>query len=226
MSVIFRNKLIASKISKSIVLFSLASWMILGYAARVSNINNQSALEDVGKGIVDPSLMYYTVGIHSARESRDQIYRNISGAFDKINSDNALVFLVGTSASFEIKNSIDRVFSDNILTTFFAYFNGRRNEDIIKTVFKPTGFKYIIVDLYTPTLDKTPEKSLTKKYRIFLNSLYTSDNVELLATDRVMRLTAPDGRASIVNDLFTKGASSDTKVEIVNYGSYAIYEII
>ena len=48
-----------------------------------------------------------------------------------------------------------------------------RDRDDKKTIarFKNAGFKYLIIDMKTPTIDKTPGKTLTAKYKALLEFL-------------------------------------------------------
>ena len=93
-----------------------------------------------------------------------------------------------------------------------------RDKNEIIRVLKKEGFKYILVDLYTHTIDKTPEQSLTKKYQLFLNSIYQNSSLQLMATDRIVETEMEDGSFSRHSQVFGKN--------IITYGSYAIYRIL
>lgn len=208
------------------ILVPLVTWCVLAYAARVSNIDSYTSIENRGKSIVDPKLVYFSTGFHDARESRDQIYKNISDAFDQINSNESLIYQIGTSFTFEISKNTTRIYQDNILNTYFAYYSSDKKIDFFNKVLKPSGFKYIILDLYTPTLDKTPEKSLTLKYQLFLDALYRDESVKLLTTDRLLEVKNKDQQIWRVYDLFGKKYLNDHDIKVIDHGSYAIYEIL
>jgi len=63
----------------------------------------------------------------------------------------------------------------------------KTKDQIIKKL-KDEGFKYIIFDLNMFSYDKTPDKSLTRKFIQFMNSLYGNPGVELMATNRKIKL--------------------------------------
>ena len=209
-----------------IVLAPVVIWIFCSFSARVGGIDVFTPEADKGKGIVDSKLIYYSTALHSEKEAVNLVYNRVGNAIDKINADDGLIYQVGTSMAFDIKNNPSRVFQDNVLTTFFQILNKYRNNKIITDVLKASGFRYIIVDLYTQTLDKTPEKSLTKKYQLFLSALYESKNINLLATDRIIDVQTSQGQSLTVNDVFVRNYSSEDKVNIRNHGSYAIYEIL
>ena len=201
-------------------------WVCIAFVARVSNIQSYNiAKEHLGKEIVNSQLILYSTGIHDRKESRDLLYRNIGSTFEEINSSNSLIYQVGTSMTFEIEKNTERVFQDNTLIDFFKILNKYRNKEVIIDVLKASGYEYIIVDLFTHTLDKTPEQSLVKKFQLFLNTLYENPKIRLLATDRVVQQNYSDGSIEFINDVF--GSSDpDAKVQVKDFGSYAIYKII
>jgi len=69
----------------------------------------------------------------------------------------------------------------------------------------------------THTIDKTPEQSLTKKFNTFLNFIYQNPRLELMATNRVVKITRNDGGPSNVREVFGE--------QIINHGTFAIYRI-
>lgn len=200
--------------------FTLFFWLFLSIVVRVSNINVLQ-LEDkksIGKGIVDGNLLYYASGISTSKQARDNSYQHIGDALERINSNDDLIFMVGTSFTFEIKNNTKRIYADNVLTIFFSLFDKYRDKEVIIDVLKASKVRYIIVDLYTHTLDKTPERSLENKFKLLLNSLYSNPKIKLLATDRIV--SNQDEYGNTINSLEVFGS------KIVQYGSYAIYEIL
>ncbi len=211
---------------KVLVLVPITFWVISSYAARISNVNSSTIDQNTGKTIVDPSTIYYSTGLESADQSRRRVYNNIGGALEEINSNNELIYQVGSSLAFEIKNSAERCFQDNLLSMYYYVMVVHKDMKITGDILKASGFKYIIVDLYTYTLDKTPEQSLTKKYQVFINSLYESKNLRLMATDRVLEINTPSGQILTINHLFSReyGLTANTKLK--NHGSYAIFEIL
>ena len=210
----------------NIIFACVTLWIFLAYTARISNIQSHTVPEEhLGKEVINSQLVYYAAGIHNANDSRNQLYRNIGSTFKEINENDGLIYQVGTSMTFEIANNPKRVFQDNTLIDFFKIVERYKNKRVIIDVLKASGFKYIIVDLFTHTLDKTPEQSLVKKFQLFLNTLYNNPKIKLLATDRVIQQTFEDGNIQFVNDVFGN-SSRNVQIEVREYGSYAIYKII
>ena len=106
-----------------------------------------------------------------------------------INNDrDALLYRVGTAFNFFIKNNEERVLSDNFLGLFEKL---NRHYDTKEEVFeklKTEGLKYMVVDLKISTYDLTIDKSLTRKFNHLMDALHNNANVELVATDRKIKL--------------------------------------
>ena len=191
------------------------------WVGRISNVNTIQAnanTTNIGKGILDNNTFQYSTAIITTEEARAKSYSNINDVLDKINSNDALIYQVGTFFAFDIKNNPERIFQDNTLPQFFWLVNVLKEKDAIIEALKASNFKYILIDLYTHTLDKTPEKSLTKKYQLLLNTLYKNPKVKLLATDRIIEIPQSDGTKTRQSKVFGEN--------ILNFGSYAIYEIL
>ena len=76
--------------------------------------------------------------------------------------------------------------------------------------------KYLIVDLNTPNIDKTPEKTLNKKFHKLMHVLKDNPKIKLLSTNRIMK-RIQDGKEVMVHDMWDG--------ERAFGGSYAIYRI-
>ena len=107
---------------------------------------------------------------------------------------------------------------DQALDQFRWLVQSFEEKDIIIDALKTSGFKYIIVDLHTPSLDSTPEKSLTQKFQLLLNTLYQNPAVSLIATDRIVEFTDSSGQPQQLANVFGQ--------KLITHGSYAIYEIL
>ena len=117
-----------------------------------------------------------------------------------------------------IKNNVNRIFQDNLLKNYTKLIERYEEKDLLIEALKASNFKYIIVDLHTPSLDNTPEQSLTQKFRLLLNSLYKNPQVSLIATDRVVEFIDSNGNNQKISNVFGDN--------LVNFGSYAVYEIL
>ena len=198
----------------------LAFWGILALTSRMSNINigSPSNLDDIGKSIVDANLFYYTMGLLSGQQVMDNSFGNLSPALARVNGSEQLIYQVGTSFTYDIDNNDKRIFQDNTLTSFFTIFQKLRDPQAIIAALKASDFKYIIVDLNTYTLDKTPERSLETKFKLFLQTLYKNSSVSLISTDRLMEVTDAEGKQQQIYNVFGS--------KMIRPGSFAIYEIL
>ena len=215
-----KSKELHIKVYRYSFMFILGVWIFVAYVSRISNINiiQPGKESDMGKSIVDANLFNYSAGVISAKQSRERSYKFINTALDRVNSTDGLVYQVGTSMTFEIRDNPNRVVPDNTLNQFFIVLDRYRDKQMVVDVFKASGVQFFVVDLYTHTLDRTPERSLEKKFQLFLNTLINNPKVRLLATDRIIEITDSSGQAQRVANVFGE--------KIVEFGSYAIYELI
>ena len=104
---------------------------------------------------------------------------------------------------------------------------GRPDEDAGQTIalMKQAGIKYVLISLKTPSVDRTPEKTLTAKFYNLLNTVSLHPGAKILYTDHMVeRDDGPiemmfEGRKiRAANDLAGKRA--------VKQGSIALFEIL
>ncbi|MEL6123830.1 MAG: hypothetical protein AAFR14_08910, partial [Bacteroidota bacterium] len=205
---------------KYLMLGTLVIWAVTAYVGRISNITYMNAANEqhIGKGIVDHSLYQYSTGSVDFSQSQQVSYPGIGTALEYINESDAYIYQLGTSMAFEIRDNPNRIFFDNTLKEFFRVFSKYRDKEVIMDIWGASDIQFLIVDLYTHTLDQTPEKSLTKKYQLLLNTLYQNPKVRLLATDRKIEVEQPDGSTTQESAVFGP--------KITNFGTYAIFEIL
>ena len=91
-----------------------------------------------------------------------------------------------------------------------------KTKDQIIQKLKSEGFRYIIFDLNMMTYDKTPDKALTRKFVQFMNTLYNNAGVELMGTNRKIKLY--DSGQEVFSVFQDKG-------EIVQSGTVGIFRI-
>jgi len=125
---------------KALILIPIVFWVFSSYAARIGNVTSVGTDQNIGKSIVDPTLIYYTSGVESATQSRLRIYNKIGLALDEINSNNELIYQVGTSLAFEIKNSSERCFQDNLLSMYYYVIVVHKDMKITGDILKASGF--------------------------------------------------------------------------------------
>lgn len=209
-----------SKYFRALCIACFGIWLIFSFVHRISDIESGSRgePEHLGKSILNGSIFPYSMGIYSTRKTIDFTTPNISLALDKINRDNELIYMIGTSYSFNIKNNIERIFQDNLLTNFYVLHQRFPKKDDFVKMLKASGFKYIVVDLHTPSLDNTPEQSLVQKFQLLLQILFDNAYIDLIATDRIVEYTDSGGQIRTTPSMFG--------TKMVNFGSYAVYEIL
>ena len=83
-------------------------------------------------------------------------------------------------------------------------------------VFKASNFRFFVIDLKLPAVDLTPEKTLTKKFDRCMNIFYNNPLVELVSTDRMVKLNATGEVVPRV--FFNKG-------KVTRAGSFALFRI-
>ncbi len=216
---------IIGQLMKYIGLATIIFWGTNAYVSRISNIYAIGGFnkEHIGKSILDGNIYKYSTGILNASQTVNSAYRNLNGALDKINSNDGLVYQIGTSLAFEINDNPRRVYSDAGLNLFFVLINLTQDKQRIIEVFKRSNIRYIVVDLNTHTIDKTPEQSLREKFTLLLNTLIKNPRVQLIATDRIYNYVDSNGETHMVADVFPPDNQRNPAIET---GSYAIYEIL
>ena len=142
----------------------------------------------------------------------------------QINSDlSAKVYRVNTHFNIHIEANDTRVFSDPLLDKFAQLTANFDDKSVFFDVLKANGYKYIFLDLKTYTLDKTPERSLEKKFISLLQTLTSSQKVRLMQTDNYVEdlnaaeIRLPDGNR--------RQARSGLLGTAVYRGNIALFEI-
>ncbi|NNF21077.1 MAG: hypothetical protein HKN67_03985 [Saprospiraceae bacterium] len=192
-------------------------WIILGFMTRLSSIQDVSYPSEIGKGLINAAFYEYGLGKIKKNETIDKAYPNASAGLNVINQDpEGLVWRVGTRFTYFISNNTERVFMDNQLGLFYELYKKYPNQNQLTDVFKASNVKYIIVDLYTHQIDKTPQKTLTEKYRQLLIFLMNNPRAQLLATDRILQTRNANNNIEYIYGVFG---------EVYQFGSYAIYQL-
>lgn len=194
-----------------------AASVLMGFAGRISNVNGRLPANDplFGKRLFDPAYVRYLTGDFTEEKVYDAYYLGIGNALRSVNSeDKSLIYSVGTRFGFFIRANDKRIFKDNQLDFFNQIIQKHNTKTQVTALLKASGFRYIMVDLNTPTGDRTPEQSLVERYQKFLLLLYQNPGVQLLATNRQVK--DPTGKGQPVFGVFG---------EVQKPGSYAIFEI-
>ncbi len=194
-------------------------WICVGLISRMSNINPSTPIPLLGQTMLNNVFLNQMVGNINETQTVDYFYKDLSNVLKKVNlEDKSLVYRVGTSFTYFIRNNHNRVFLDNQLG-FFRRLEKRIPSKIERSeILKAYGFKYLIIDLNTPSLDNTPEKSLVDKFNGLIDFVYKNPKVRLLTTNRQVKVIK-DGEV-------TNQTAFDVFGKVEVYGSFAIYEIL
>jgi len=195
-------------------------WIFMCFTNKISSITPGIPESQYGKGLFHSIFFDYNTGKKSEKDVLERIYPSIYDVFRTINKNQKnLVYRVGTSFSYFVENNHERVYADNQLGLFNALTIKYTDKEELARVLKASGFKYMIIDFNTVTIDKTTEKSLTRKYNSLMNFLFKNSHVKVLATNRVIKVrNEQTGQDQNYYGIFGK--------DIVFNGSYAIVELI
>jgi len=194
-------------------------WIFMSGASRISYLDYRfDEGEHAGKSLINASIFPYAVGLYNEQQTLDYTSPYVSKAIDKINEDDSYIFMVGTSFAFNIDNNVERIFQDNLLINYAKLVDIYEEKDLLIEALKASDFGFIIVDLNTPTLDQTPERSLSQKYLLLLQMLHNNPDVSLIATDKIVEFVDSNGNTQKIANVFGD--------KVVSRGSYAIYQIL
>jgi len=207
--------------------FSTVFIYIIGAMAfRISDVNSGLPKKRLGTTMFSPQFFSYQLGRQSDEEILSAFYPHFIEALDQINNDpSSYILRIGTSFSYFIDNNSSRIVMDNQLGIFGRITNMYNGDpETITDVLKASNIKYIIIDVNTPYIDKTPEQSLKKKYDKLMKYLHKNPRLKLLCTNRSFRQRNPEnGKTGVVYQMFpVHGLGS----KIYYGGQYAIYEVL
>jgi len=207
--------------------YSITVIYILGAMAfRISDVNSGLPRNKLGTTMFSPHFYSYQTGRQSYEEILETFYPDFKSALKRINSDpSSLILRIGTSFSYFIENNSSRIKMDNQLGMFDRlnkmYGDDR---DVMTDVLLSSNIKYLIIDVNTPYIDKTPEQSLKKKYDQLMRYVRRNPRLKLLCTNRLFRQRNPlTGKTHTVKQMFP---NKELGSKIYYGGQYAIYEII
>lgn len=133
------------------------------------------------------------------------------------------IYRVGTYMQYHIIQNDRRVLEDNQLGKFEDLSSKLSGQNNFIQVLRDNGFRYVLYDLNSASVDKTPEQSLREKNIAFLKLLLDPGEARLVVTDRIVEDPAggvvqlPDGPLPGKPGLSGK---------VVFSGSFALFEIL
>ncbi|GEM_PF-1924323 len=200
---------------------TLAAYILMSYA--LVFISALQPPKNAGLIYQEPVLRSFGEGLN-ASQTLSSFKPYLGEAIDYINQDEEdKVYRVGTFFNYHINFNDRRVLEDNQLGKYDEIMRALDGEeDAFINLLKAEGFRYILFDMNTASLDRTPEKTLTEKTRRFSQMLFTSPKVRLIFTDNVVKgepgETVPLGKHRIPGRSGIRG-------ETVYRGSYLLFEI-
>jgi len=191
------------------------AWLSGALIMRISNIYKVD--NTAGVHLFDAPVIQYQTGIGDTDDVIQKYFPGLNNAINRVNRDDeSLVLSIGTMFPFFIKKNNERILNDNLLANFQAISDKYPDSVELAKVLKASNFRYILVNLKLYRIDKTPEKSVEERFLNFMKFLYQNQQLELIATDRVVKITSDNGAESFKYQVF-----GDIQVA----GSYAIYRI-
>jgi len=190
-------------------------WLIGTLTMRISNIYKID--KTAGIHLFDAPVIQYQTGLGDTDDVIQKYFPGLNNAIDRVNRDDeSLVYSIGTMFPFFIKKNNERILNDNLLVTFQSILDKYPDPVELAKVLKASDFKYILVNLKLYRIDKTPEKSVEERFLNFMKFIYQNPQLELIATDRVVKLPSNNGKENFKYQVF-----GDIQIA----GSYAIYRI-
>ena len=180
------------KLRMGLLVTFVGIWLIMFFPSRFCGFFPISEIS--ARMPFSTSISQYQVGRATAADVLNTNFPLFAQASRVINADReGLVYRIGTYLPFFIRENDQRVFSDVFLDFFRQLQVTYPDRNTLTDVLRAYGFRYILVDVNTAGGDKTREQTLKSKYNSFLQYLYQNPRLELVATDRQVRLQS-DGR--------------------------------
>lgn len=116
------------------------------------------------------------------KENLLKIYKHILYPEKDYKSDDK-IFRIWTFLKYYIYENHKRIFEDGLLFYFYDFIYDKNPEKTVQN-FKKLWLKYILLDLWTPTIDDSVKHLLTERYEKFLETL-TSKNLDLIDSNDI-----------------------------------------
>lgn len=191
--------------------------VFIAIVARISFI--QGTPQDnthTGKYIINNTFIQRSLGLLNTPATIEKVYPGLPVVANEINtgSKDDLIYAIGTSLDYFFDKNQQRIFKDNQLRMFNVIYERFKTKDKINQALKLAGFKYLIIDLNTHTLDKTPERTLSEKYKRLLSFVNLNTGMQLIGTNRII--------LDSQNNKYKYAVFG----EIKSRGTYAVYKIL
>lgn len=159
----------------------------------------------------------------SIEQTRTQFIPYMEDVLKLLNADTRQrIYRVGTFFNYHIAENDRRVLEDNQLGLFDQVAKRLDDPKDFVRLLKLSGFKYILFDLNTGSIDQTPEKSLQKKATSFFNLLISSPDLVPMYTDNF--IYDPNVPFTKVDDFNMPGIPGFGD-QVTHRGSFMLLEI-
>ena len=193
-----------------LVIGCLSLWLLVAIVARIAFISQTPNIDtqNIGKNIVNQAMFKRTLGLESSMKTIDNVHPGLYNALSFINADNKLILKIGTTLGYFVENGDSRIVNNNQLAIIDRFIQTYKTKEQITKALKLANIKYLMVDLNSASLDRTPERTLTAKYNRLLNYLINNNNLRLLATDRIVKSPTGDNtlKYDFIGDMYYSGS--------------------
>ncbi len=168
------------RIPRFLVSGAILVWLVCALFLRTANLQNFAIY-------IDPTGLAYARGILNEQGYLERKIPSYLVVTQTINADIRAnpeqppkVYRIGTFMKYFIDQNNTLVLDDNQLDFFGQLYQEEDKEKFFQRL-KNSGFKYIILDTNTPTIDKTSDKLVTRRFEDLLRIIQTSPTkIELI----------------------------------------------
>jgi hypothetical protein len=102
------------------------------------------------------------------------------------------IYKISTFLGFHINDKLNRCFDDDLLQIYNRTSLLLKDESDYFDLLKSKNIKYILLDLNIKSVDKTPDKSLSKRVDAFVKLLNNPNKLRFIGTDNVVEWMNPE----------------------------------
>ncbi len=122
-------------------------------------------------------FVLYKAGVLNEEEGFEFMNQEYYLAQKIFNKDESKIYRIGTLIPYFVEKNNERILTDNQLDIFFEKYMPHKDKNAFTEALKEGGFRYIIFDANTASIDQTTEKTLTRKVELFQE--YVENNERL-----------------------------------------------
>ncbi|HEX5002733.1 MAG TPA: DUF2723 domain-containing protein [Bacteroidia bacterium] len=220
-----------ARFMQQFIVWCSAAWflLILPFQLCPTKLWSESDMSKVDfKLLFEPKFAKFAIGASSEHDVYKQFYPAVEqNILSVLNRDKeARIVNVSTFLTYHIVNNDKRVYQDNQLGIFSnVYDHSGGDKDQIARDYKRLQIKYIVIELRTAMLDKTPEQTLAKKFDNMMMSFTNNPAFKLVYTNSIVE--RPDGDMMYnKNGQMVKAKYELLGASVLNRGSIALFEVL